>query len=255
MPAVVPTRIVALAPDVAELAFAAGLGDRVVAVASAVDYPEATRKLRRVAPTDVEAIVSVAPDLVLATTAGSDPRTIERLAAAGIPVCTFDVTSFDRLVEACRLLARLAGRNPFSDVLAAHLHERAEAATRRGAILPQRGALYVVWWDPLIVAAPGTFHADLLRRAGLINLAPSGAGRYPRINPELFGDPRLERLVAPDEKELRAGLAASATTPGGRLLAARGIPIYWLPADPASRPGPRLVDALEGLVAGREAAP
>ncbi|NCO68938.1 MAG: ABC transporter substrate-binding protein, partial [Acidobacteria bacterium] len=226
MTATVPTRIVALAPDVAELAFAAGLADRVVAVATAVDYPEAARGLRRVALTDVEAIVAVAPDLVLATTAGNDPRTIDRLAAAGIAVCTFDVTSFDRLVEACRLLARLNGQDPGTDALAARLHDRAETATRRGAILPRRGALYVVWWDPLIVAAPGTFHDDLLRRAGLTNLAPTGAGRYPRLDPELLGEPRLERLVAPDEGELRSGLAAIATTPVGRLIATRGILIY-----------------------------
>ena len=254
MPGGPARRIVALAPDVTELAFALGAGDLVVAAPAAADYPAPARGLRRVDPGDVEAIISLRPDLVLATTAGSDARVIERLRELGTRVCTVDVTSFDRLAEAGRLIGRVVGRAGPGERLATEVEARCELVRLRAASLPRRAALYVVWWEPLIVAAPGSFHDDLLRRAALDNIAPAGAGRYPRVDPELLLDRRLGVVVAPDEKDLREGLARTLLSAAGARLASGAVRVVWLPADAASRPGPRLPDALEALVAAREAA-
>ncbi len=241
-----------LAPDVTELAFALGAGGSVVAVPSAADYPAEARHLPRVTPGDAEAILALRPDLVLATTAGTDPRTVERLRELGTRVLTVDVTSFSRLSEACRLVGRALGRRSEGERLGDAVDARCAALRSRAAALPRRTAVYVVWWDPLIVAAPGTFHDDLLRQAALVNLVGPGAGRYPRVDPELLLDPKLEVVVAPDEKDLREGFARVARSAAGTRLASGAVPVIWLPADPASRPGPRLVDALETLVAARE---
>ena len=222
------------------------------AAPAAADYPEAARRLRHVDPADVEAILAFRPDLVLATTAGSDARVIDRLRALGTRVFTADVTSFDRLAEACRLAGRAVGRPAQGERLAAGIEARCERVKRAAARLPRRAALYVVWWDPLIVAAPGTFHDDLLRRAALDNLAAGGAGRYPRVDPELLLDPRLQVVVAPDEPDVRAGFARVLRARTGARLASGTVRVLWLPADAASRPGPRLPDALEALVAARE---
>lgn len=248
-------RVVALAPDVVELVYALGSGDRLVGVAGAADFPAPARSLPRVAVADVEAILARRPDLVLATTAGNDPRVIERLRASGVRTFTADVTSCERLAEVLHLLGEVLGVPRRGDELALSARARCTAAARRAATLPRRGALWVVWWEPLIVAAPGTFHHDLLDRAGLTNLAPDGAGRYPRVNPEVLLDPRLQVAVSPDEPDIRAGWERFAASAAGYRLASGDLQVVWLPADPASRPGPRLPDALEALVAAREAQP
>lgn len=239
-------------PDVTELAFALGAGARVVAVSPAADFPEEVVRLPRVAPGEAESIVAARPDLVLASTAGSDPRVVERLTGLGVRVCTVDVTSCERLADAARLVGRAVGRADAGAALAEAVAARCRAVDARAAALPERRALYVVWWEPLIVAAPGTFHDDLLRRVRLINLAPAGAGRYPRVDPELLLDPRLEVVVAADERDLRDGLARSRLA--GRVRSGR-VRLHWLPAAPASRPGPRLPEALEALAAAREESP
>ncbi len=192
---------------------------------------------------------------MLATTAGNDPRIVGRVREAGVPVCCVDVTGFDRLFAACRLLGRVLGRPAAGEALAASLESRCAAAGREAAALPERRALYVVWWNPLIVAAPGTFHADLLARAHLDDLAPRSAGRYPRVSREILLDPRLEVVVSPDERDARAGYEAVVKTPAGRRLAEGRVRVIWLPADLANRPGPRLVAALEDLVAARRRTP
>ncbi len=245
-------RVVPLAPDVTELAFALGAGNLVVAAPTAADFPPEVERLPRVAPADLESIVALRPDLVLATTAGGDPRAVARLRELGLRVFTVDVTSFDRLAEACREVGRILGRRAQGDRLAASVEARCARAGAAAAALPRRGALYVVWWEPLIVAAPGTFHDDLLRRAALANLAPAGAGRYPRADLELLLDPRLQVIVAADEPDLRAGFARTEAAPAGARIARGEVRVIWLPADPASRPGPRLPLALEALVAARE---
>ncbi len=250
-----PHRLVALAPDVTELAFAVSAGDLVIAATATADYPAEALTLPHVDPGDVESILAQSPDLVLATTAGNDPRVIDRLRQLRLPVCTLDVTSFTRLVEAAVLLGRLTGREAAAAAVASRLSERIEAAHRRGARLLPRRALYVVWWEPLLVAATGTFHDDLLRRAGLVNVAPAAAGRYPRVDPELLLDPRLEVVVAPDEPDVHATFEAVRSRPVASRLRAGTTRVLWIPANLANRPGPRLVDGLEALIAAREDSP
>jgi len=250
-----PCRVITLAPDVTELAFAVGAGDLVIAAPATADHPPAARALPHLNPGDVEAVLARSPDLVLATTAGNDPRVIDRLRQLGIVVCTLDVTSFAKLTEATALVGALTGRRDQANVVVSQLSERIDAARRRATLLASRHALYVVWWEPFIVAAPGTFHDDLLRTAGLENLAPAAAGRYPRVDPELLLDPRLDVIVAPDEPDVRATYDAVCTRPVAGRLRAGTTRVLWIPADLANRPGPRLVDALEALVSAREASP
>jgi cobalamin transport system substrate-binding protein len=248
-------RIVALAPDVVELVCALGAADRLVAVSRAADFPPAVRAIRHVREDDPEAIVALRPDLVVATTAGNDERVIDRIRATGTPVFVTDVTSFERLAEAAVGLGAIIHASAQGRRLGAEIDARYERAAARAARLPRRRALYVVWWDPLIVAAPGTFPNDLLLKAGLANLTPAHGGHYPRVPPETLLDPRLEAIVSPDEPDTRTGFEQVLRSPAGTRLAAGLIRLYWLPADLADRPGPRLPDALERLVVEREANP
>jgi ABC-type Fe3+-hydroxamate transport system substrate-binding protein len=250
-----PRRVVTLAPDVTEIAYAIGAGPLLVAASPTSDFPAAARALPRISADDLEAILARSPDLVLATTAGNDPRVVDRLRALGVEVCTFDVTSLARLADAVRLAGTVMGRGEAAAAIATDLSARSAAAESRARRLPRRTGLYVVWWDPLMVAAPGTFHDDLLRCGGLDNAAPRVAGRYPRVDPELLLDPRVTLVVTPDEPDVRATFNAVSPRPVAARLRSGATRVIWLPADAASRPGPRLVEALEQLVTAREASP
>lgn len=232
-----------LAPDVTELVYAIGAGDRVVAVPASADYPPQVRALPVVNPGDLESILGQRPDLVIASTAGNDPRVVERLRKLAVPVFTADVTSLERLRQAAVLLGEVLDSPEQGNALADQMEGEIAAATRTppgtyGA------ALFIVWWNPLMAAAPGTVHDELLSRAGLDNLAPAGAGRYPRLQPEVLLDRRLRVVVTTDESEVREALEQVQRSPAGRRLLRGEVAVITLPADEVSRPGPRLPRAL-----------
>lgn len=81
-------RVVTLAPNLTEMVFAAGAGDRLVGVSTADDYPAAISGLPRFSafPLNVEAVAALEPDLVLATDQVNSSAYEEAFRAAGIPV-------------------------------------------------------------------------------------------------------------------------------------------------------------------------
>src|SRR5258706_222625 len=100
----VPTvvkRIVSLAPNLTEIVFALGEGDHLAGDTDFCDYPtEATQKPRVGGPINpnLEQIVALAPDLVLATKAINRRETVEALARIGLPVFVTDPHSVDDMI-------------------------------------------------------------------------------------------------------------------------------------------------------------
>src|SRR5690606_11529387 len=82
-------RIVSLAPHATEMLFAVDAGDRIVGAAAYSDYPPAARTIPRVggsAGVDLERIVALRPDLIVAWASGTPARAVARLRDLGFPV-------------------------------------------------------------------------------------------------------------------------------------------------------------------------
>src|SRR6201993_4619236 len=83
-----PRRVVTLAPNLTEIVFALGAGDRLVGASEYSDYPEAARRIPRVGGLEVDAekVAALRPDLVLAVAEGNAQGSVRALEAAGLPV-------------------------------------------------------------------------------------------------------------------------------------------------------------------------
>ena len=105
-------RVVSLSPGATELLYSAGAGDRVVAVSAWSDYPAEAADLPQVGDSnrlDLEAIVSLAPDLVVAWVDGNSRSQLERLSDLGIHVFWLAPRTFDDIAAAVSDLAMLTG--------------------------------------------------------------------------------------------------------------------------------------------------
>jgi iron complex transport system substrate-binding protein len=105
-------RIVSLAPHLTELAFSAGAGDRIVGTVEYSDHPEAARKIPRIGDAfrvDLERVLALRPDVVIAWDSGTPMRTIERMRALGLTVATIATHRLPDVAGALRVIGRIGG--------------------------------------------------------------------------------------------------------------------------------------------------
>lgn len=273
-------RIVSLLPSATETLFALGLGSELVAVTHECDYPPEARSLpcvtrstlgleqlpsgeieervalaalegRALYDVDTAAIRALEPDLVVAQDVCdvcAVPADLVAEGLAGISMVRQHPHSLEDVLTDIEELARLCGGadSPLLDSLRRRLRAAAGAAGRLG---PVRG-VFLEWLDPPYPA--GHWTPDLLKLAGIEDpLArpglPSVACSWPEVaaaRPELlvlapcgFGRERAEAEAALVRGEIAAVGAK-------RVVVLDGSAYF-------NRPGPRLVDSLELLVASR----
>ena len=157
-------RIVSLAPHATELLFAAGAGARVVGVVAHSDWPPEARALPGVGDAnalDLERIVALAPDLVVAWPY-TMPAQLAALRARGATIFVSDPKSIAGIARDVEALGTLAGTAATAQPAAAALRARHDALAARYAGSPAIAVFYEVWNEPLqtIGGAPSDFRGD-----------------------------------------------------------------------------------------------
>jgi iron complex transport system substrate-binding protein len=236
-----PQRIVSGIPSATEMLFALGLADRVVGVTTNCNYPPAAAHKTKVGgfSLNLEKVVSLRPDLVVLLE-NAQPRESERFRAFGLPVFTINPQTVDGVAEALFQLGGVTGQTREAAGLILAMKERLAKVKpeEQGLqlVLQRPRALVVVGYEPLIVAGGGTFIDDILKRAGVENIAAEARGAYPQYS--------LERLLKdqPDYIIVPAGVVRR-----GELEKRGDWAVLYIDPDIISRPGPRVVDAVEQI--------
>ena len=117
-------RIVAMAPHVTELLFAAGGGDKIVGAVSYSDFPEAAKKIPRIGSNrqiDMERVIALKPDLIVAWMHGSSERQIETLRQLGIPIFHSEPVKLDGIPDSLLRLGQLMGTESVAQPAAADI--------------------------------------------------------------------------------------------------------------------------------------
>jgi iron complex transport system substrate-binding protein len=182
-----PERIVSLAPSNTEILFALELGEKVVGVTEHADYPEKAKQKEKIGgfkTVNIEKVVSLNPDLVLAT-GGVQAEMVQKLRELGLTVVVMDAKDIDEILENIRLVGRITGKNKKARVLVDDLEERVDAVKTRAAVKSYRPKVaYIVWGDPIMVAGRDTFINDLIDLAGGINVFSDSQLQYPTVSME-----------------------------------------------------------------------
>lgn len=232
-----PQRIVSLLPSLTESVCALGACGRLVGVDRYSNHPPSVRALPNVGGLDdsnVEAIVALKPDLVLA---GTSARVIARLEALGLRVAALEPRSIDATRRVLEQLDALLGTQR-----AAALWQTIDAEVQAAArSLPQRSRgwrVYVEIASGPYAASEASFIGETLSRLGLTNIVPASLGPFPLLNPEFVvrADPDLILISERQVAELRA-------RPGWRGLRAKVCGYSADEGDLLARAGPRLGQA------------
>ncbi len=192
----------------------------------------------------LEALVALAPDLVVFVPSAEQRGFRERLEALAIPQLALDPVSFDDVLAALETLGSRIGHEREAAVRVAAIRRtraRVEAAARE---LPPLRAVLVLQRDPLFVAGGGTFVDDMLRSLGVTNLAAEQPGAWPRLSREwlLAAAPELIIDSSPDAEPPLMYWSRWPSLPAVAKGAVVGIPVGV-----ATLPGPDLDAALLAL--------
>jgi iron complex transport system substrate-binding protein len=245
-----PERIVSLSPGMTETLFAIGAGGRVVGVDRFSDYPEAARALPRIEYTrpSVEAVVGLRPDLVLL--AGRQKDAVAAMQAAGLPVVLLEEpATVQGVLERVRLIGRVTGQAAEAESLAAAMEARIRAVTEKLTGVERGPRVYHEISTQLHTVTPASFVGDLYTLLKARNIAEGAAGAFPQLSQEVIVQRDPEVIVLADGPGLT--LDEVRARPGwGGISAMRTGRVHLLTEDQTSivsRPGPRVVDALEFL--------
>ena len=191
MPATV-ARVVSLVPSLTETVAATAPG-LLVGATDWCSHP-ADLDVVRVRGTknpDVERVVALRPDLVLANAEENRAPDLDALRAAGLAVwVTYPTTVPEALVSLGRMLTACRLDRP------AWL-EAAETAWAEPWTGPRRTAVIPIWRRPWMAVGSGTFTGDLLARLGVDNVLADHPERYPKV--DLAALPPYDLVVLPDE--------------------------------------------------------
>ena len=248
----VPQRMVSLAPSNTEILFAIGAGDQVVGRDQLSDFPEEAQAVTDIGSTygdlNTELIVSLNPDLVLAAEVNT-PEQVQQLEDLGLTVYYLkNPLTLEEMYGNLEIVAQLTGHEEEAAALIESLQARVAAVDGKIAPLSSRpGVFYELdATDPAkpFTAGKGTFIDQLIERAGGFNIA-SDLEDYPQMS--------LEQVVAADPAFIILGDARYGVTPESiaqrpgweNLSAVKNGQVFPFNDDLVSRPGPRLVDALE----------
>ena len=188
-------RVVSLVPSLTE-SIAATRPDALVAATIWCTQPPDldVERVRGTKNPDVQRIIELRPDLVLANKEENRRTDVERLRAAGIPVW---VTVTETVPGAIESLRRM-----FEDALGWEEPEwlRQCRDLWAGEVLqPTRGVAIPIWRDPWMVVGRDTFTGDLAARLGLANVYAAAAERYPHVTLDEIAAREPDLVLLPDE--------------------------------------------------------
>lgn len=180
-------RIVSLAPSCAEILAGLGLHQQLVGITLHTDYPPEILHLPRIGSyvhLNVEAIVNLRPDLVIATNDGNPPEVIGRLERLKIPVFVLDLKTYASIQQSISRLADSLHRAKQAQEQVQEMRRVADCISRKTKDARTVRLLFLYQRNPMVSPGRGTFTDELIQMAGGNSLTNEFSMPYPRLSLE-----------------------------------------------------------------------
>ena len=248
-----PVRIIALAPSITEIIYDLGQEKRLVGVTQFSTYPSEAESLPRVGSyirLDIEKIISLKPDLCLATKDGNPKHIIDKIVSLGIPVYVINPRNLQQIMDAITSLGSLLHAKQAAAELVIKMEKRigqVQARVKKGNRKPR--VFFQIDAEPLFSAGTNTFIHELIELAGGINTT-AGEVSYPRYSWEdiILLQPEIV-LISSMAGGLEPEYLVKSWKRWALLSAVKNNQIYVVDAELFDRPTPRLIDGLETIAA------
>jgi iron complex transport system substrate-binding protein len=242
-------RLLSLAPGLTELAFAAGAGAMLVGTVEYSDYPEAAKRVPRVGDAwrvDLERVLELRPDVVLAWPTGTPAATVAQLRKLGLKVVEVPTQRIADVPLALRQLGRIAGTTAQADAAALAFETRIAGLRGRNAHKAPLTVFIEIDDEPVYTVNGQHVISEVVELCGGRNVFATLPQLAPPIATEavLAANPQVI-LTTDDTIEDPAAL----WRPWARLRAVQAGAIYALPSDVVTRASPRIAEGVDATCA------
>jgi ABC-type Fe3+-hydroxamate transport system substrate-binding protein len=238
-------RVVTLAPNLTEIVFAAGAGDKLVGVTTADDYPPAVDSLARFSalPIDFEAIAALNPDLVLATDQVNSARDADTFDELGMPLYFFSFTTVDDVLSAIRTTGQLLGSPQSAGAAADSLDAALDALRiRTQSVADRPRVLFLIGDDTLYAFGQNSYVHTLIEIAGGQSITDSMATKAPTLSEEFVLTQKPDVIIGAFGTDYDPDRLLELHPTWDIVPAIQNDRVYSLNPDIVVRPGPRIVE-------------
>jgi iron complex transport system substrate-binding protein len=242
-------RVVSLAPNLTEIVFAVGAGNRLVGRTSYCDFPAEAKAVAEVGDTlhpSLERIIALKPQVVLVSTSSQLEVFTQQLQGQNIAVFVTDPHDLEGVFRSIGQIGEIVGEKDGANVLVQKLRERTNAVEQAVKQKPPVRVFYQVSGEPLYTAGHDAFVTDLMRRAGAASVTADVPGAWPKYSNESALAARPDAIILPSGGSMGEANAtvAEALRQSPAVLHGR---VYKINDDHLARPGPRSVTGLEEM--------
>ncbi|MGE5472272.1 MAG: cobalamin-binding protein [Bacteroidota bacterium] len=249
-------RIVTLAPHSAESLFAAGAGAYLVGTVDYSDYPPAAKKVPRVggySRIDLEAVVALKPDLVIAWQSGNPAAQVDKLRALGLTVFITQPNRMADVATQLEQLGQLAGTEAVAQPAADRFRQRLEKLRIANAGKPKVRTFYQIWKNPLMTVGGQQIISDAMQLCGGDNVFGRLAQMAPTVSVEAVLDADPEAIIATGMGDARPEWLDD-WGKWMRLTAVKRGNLFHINPDIMQRHTPRILEGAEQLCAALDTA-
>jgi iron complex transport system substrate-binding protein len=247
----VPKRIISLAPNITEMIYFLGLGERLVGVTQFSYFPKEAQKKPKVGvytDVNIEKVVTLSPDLVIATADGNKREDVEMLEEAGIPVYVVNPRKVHQVLDTIERLGTICGVPDRAKHLVKCLRERVTKVMKAVRNRERPLILLVINVKPLISVNQSTIHHDIIQLAGGKNMTEDHSITYPILSMEevIKKGPDVI-IISSMERDGGFEKARKEWFRWPTLPAVQRGRVYLIDSDLIDRSAPRIVIGLEEM--------
>lgn len=247
-----PERIISYSPGATEILFAIGAGDRLVAVDRFSDYPAEARDLPQLEYSDPapEPALAYEPDLVFMAT--RQEGQVEQFRALGMTVVLLHrVDDLEAVMADIEMIGSITGEADGAHDVIEEMRSRITAVEAAVSEIDEGPRVYYELSPSHHTVSPDTFVGSLMEIVKARNIAIGATTDFPELSAEVIldADPEVILVTHSDDPQDRL-LQSFADRPGWDAIdAVANGRVYAVDSDLYNRPGPRIVNALEDLLA------
>jgi len=238
-------RAVSLAPNLTEITFAVGAGDKLVGRTSYDNFPLEAQKIQTVGDTlnpNIENIIALKPQVVLVSTASQIETFTRQLEAQNIAVFVTNPNSLDDIYKSIYQIGEIFGKDAKAREIVIDLRKRVDDVETRTNTAEVVKVFLQISKEPLFTIGKESFLTDLINRAGGISVTANVTTAYPELSKETALALNPEAIILSDSEDNKEPNDVLKISP-----AMRNGKVFRINADIISRPSPRIVDALEQI--------